>query len=281
MMKHISLLYLIFNLLAGNALHAQTASQTYDEAVADVRAEKYADALSKFERIRYFRPDTLQMEIFLQTGNCLLFTGDYYNAVKYFDNALLADLHHLHQNEIQIQKLKAYVVANNMRLAKICLSDIDTLHDALAKSEVIFYTGVMHFYLEEYDKAQTDWLKLVKNDTQKRQKIIGLFRKNRKVNRLKPGIAIALSIVLPGAGQIYAGDVKEGLNSLLLNGAFFLLGYNTAVVYNIYNALIAVGPWYIRYYQGGFLRAGEIVMAKRAQRHQAIYLQLLEVMGSH
>jgi tetratricopeptide (TPR) repeat protein len=278
MMRLKSSLFLIFSILWLSRVEGQTAGQTYFSALADEQAGQYSAALSKYERIRYFNPDTLHVQLYLHIGNCLVNAGEYYKAINSYDNALLADLHREHQNEIKMQKVKAFILARNMRLANVALKEVDTVKDAAARKEVLFYQGVAMFYMERYKDAETAWLKLTKNDPSKQEQIINLFKKNQRINRLKPGIAIALSIVLPGAGQIYAGVVKEGVNSLLLTGALFFLGYNTAVVYNVLNAVIAVGPWFIRYYQGGFLRAGDIVRAKRAQRHDQVYRQILEVL---
>jgi tetratricopeptide (TPR) repeat protein len=276
-MNQRSWLFLIFSLLTICRVDGQTASETYASALKDEQSARYTEAVAKFQRIMYFKPDTLQYELYMHIGNCLMYTGAYYKAINNFDNALLADRHYEHQNELKIQMVKAFLLARNIRLATVALRDIDTINED-SKKKVLFYQGAILFYLEQYDAAEITWLKIVKNDKARSERITMLFTKNKKINRLKPGVAIALSVILPGAGQIYAGDFKEGINSLLVNGAFFVLGYNTAVTYNLLNALIAVGPWYIRYYQGGFFRAGEIVKAKRAQKHQLIYKQIIEVL---
>jgi len=277
-MRQRSLPFLIFSLFWVGHLSAQTAAACYRTAEGLEQSGDYKGALRQYERIRYFKPDTLLMELNMHIGNCQLYIGEYYPAMASFEDALIADFHHAHQNEINLQKLKAEVLARNMRYAAITIREIDTLHDEAAKKEVYFYQGVIHFFTEKYAESEDWWLKLVPHDTLKRERIQALFLKNDKINRLKPGVAIALSIVLPGAGQIYAGDFKEGINSLLLNGFFFFLGYNTVVAYQLLNAVIAVGPWLFRYYEGGFLRAGEIVKDKRAQRHQAVYKQVLEIL---
>jgi len=165
-----------------------------------------------------------------------------------------------------------------MRFAIATLKEIDTLQSDSIKREVIFYKGAINFYTENYVDAKQCWLRLAADDSMRQYWIVRLFRENERINRLKPGVAIALSAVLPGAGQVYAGDIGDGVNSLALNAALFVLAYHTAIAYNLFNAIVAVVPWNLRYYEGGFLRAGEIVKEKRAQRHQEIYRQLLEVL---
>jgi len=278
MMKQKSWWLLTFSIFAILKLHGQSASECWHTALQNEKDGQYNVALQKFARINYFKPDTLQTLVYLHIGNCETGLGEYYKAINSYDDALLADIHNEHQTEIQIQKLKAEILVHNMRLALLTIKEIDTLKSVNVRDEVLFYEGAIHFYKEEYPDAEKDWLRLVSQDSSKQQRIKVLFRQNKKINRLKPGIAIALSIVLPGAGQIYAGDIKEGINSLLLTGGLFVLGYNTGMVYNVFNAIVAVGPWFLRYYQGGILRAGDIVKAKRAQRHKAIYSKILEAL---
>jgi tetratricopeptide (TPR) repeat protein len=269
---------LAFSLFCFAALHGQTVSETWSGALADEEAGRYRMALEKYERVLFFKPDTITDLLYLHIGNCRMYNKEYYSAINSYDDALLADIHKLRQNEILVQRLKAEIQAHNMRLALITLREIDTLKDVTVRDQVVFYTGVIHFFNEEYPEAENSWIRLAKKDVEKEERIRALFRENKKVNRLKPGVAIALSVVLPGAGQVYAGDIKDGINSLLLTGGLFILGYNTAIVYGIYNAIVAVGPWYLRYYQGGFTKAGQLVMLKRAQKHEAIYNQLLDVL---
>jgi tetratricopeptide (TPR) repeat protein len=276
-MKPKSLLFLVFSLSIFLSAKAQTPAATVETAAKLEQNGHYKEALQKYERVLYFKPDSQKVWLYIHIGNCYTGLGDYYKGINSYDNALLADVNKANHNAILIQRLKAEISAHNMRFAWNTLKEIDTANDT-SRRQVIFYTGVIHFYKEEYTEAEENWIMLAGEDSAKKNTIRMLFKKNAKVNRLKPGVANVLSVILPGAGQIYAGDIKEGLNSLLLNGAIFILGYNTAAAYNLYNAIVAVGPFYLRYYLGGIHRAGDIVMAKRAQKHQQIYSQLLQVL---
>ena len=118
------------------------------------------------------------------------------------------------------------------------------------------------------------------NDSLSRKNLHALFNENEKLKHKNPKAAKVLSMIIPGAGQLYAGDVKNGLNSLLLTGGFFLLFINTSIAYTFVDALVAVGPWYYRYYLGGYQRAETITINRVEMKRARIYRKMLDTVQS-
>ena len=83
-------------------------------------------------------------------------------------------------------------------------------------------------------------------------------------------------MIMPGLGQIYVGDIKNGLNSFILSAGLFALGLRSAYINNPLDAAISVLPWFQRYYQGGFKKAELIAIAKIQEKRYKIYNQLLD-----
>ena len=86
-------------------------------------------------------------------------------------------------------------------------------------------------------------------------------------------------MVLPGAGQFYAGDYKNGINSLLINA---LLGYwliSAGISFTFLDAAATVSPWLFRYYAGGMRRAGEILEKKKEEGLRKVFGKVLEELG--
>ena len=98
-----------------------------------------------------------------------------------------------------------------------------------------------------------------------------------KIKNPKPKTAKILSMIVPGSGQFYAGDIKNGINSLLLTGGFIYLGVHAALNYGIINSLASASPWIQRYYLGGFKRAELIAEERLALKRDRIYQQILDV----
>lgn len=85
-----------------------------------------------------------------------------------------------------------------------------------------------------------------------------------------------MSMIIPGLGQLYAGDIKNGLNSLILTGGLFSLGIYSAINNGFLDASLSVIPWFQRYYQGGFNKAQIIAKAKIEKKRYQIFNQLLD-----
>ena len=67
-----------------------------------------------------------------------------------------------------------------------------------------------------------------------------------------------LSTFLPGLGQTYAGDWKNGLNALLLNGALGYVTLDAAIERDYDDALLSFFFLFYRYYSGNRYRAVEV-----------------------
>lgn len=83
-------------------------------------------------------------------------------------------------------------------------------------------------------------------------------------------------MIIPGMGQFYAGDIKNGINSLLITSAFMYLMVNTSIQYSVFEAT-SVLPWFSRYYVGGFNRAQTITINRVEDRQYQIYLQIMKI----
>ncbi|MBC7774143.1 MAG: hypothetical protein H7246_01790, partial [Phycisphaerae bacterium] len=139
------------------------------------------------------------------------------------------------------------------------------------------YLGAAHFGIHEFQLAREDLLPFfAPEDLKGRAEFERLMRQAERVSRKSPKTARILSMILPGAGQFYAGDIKNGINSLLLNA---LLGYwfvATGISYTFLDAAATVTPWLFRYYGGGIRRAGEILEKKKEERLRKVFRKVLE-----
>ncbi|MFN0037509.1 MAG: hypothetical protein ACKVUS_20805 [Saprospiraceae bacterium] len=139
------------------------------------------------------------------------------------------------------------------------------------------YLGAAHFGIHEFGLVRSDLLPLfAPEDVEGRAEFERLMRQAERASRKSPKTARLLSLVLPGAGQFYAGDIQNGLNSLLLNG---LMGYwfvATGISFTFVDAAATVAPWLFRYYAGGARRAGEILEKKKEARLRKLFGKVLK-----
>jgi len=79
----------------------------------------------------------------------------------------------------------------------------------------------------------------------------GQFKKCKRKVRKSTTTAMIMSSVLPGLGQVYIGDIKDGVNSLAINAAMVTLTYTTIITYTPLDGVLLMSPWLLRYYVGG------------------------------
>jgi len=141
-----------------------------------------------------------------------------------------------------------------------------------------FYFAVSYFGTEDFEKSESHFLTLLdENEEEGRAEIYKLFHTKKNLYRPNPNSAKILSMFLPGSGQMYAGDVKNSLNSLLITGSFVMLGILMAQEYSIFDAVLTALPWFMRYHKGGYLSAKKIAQDKRAIRRDKTYKKVLEI----
>lgn len=103
-----------------------------------------------------------------------------------------------------------------------------------------------------------------------------MIKTYKKATKINPSKAAVLSSLLPGSGLVYAHQPLNGLHSFILISALTGLAVWAAVVYTPFDAVLWVGPWWLKYYVGGAQRAR---IAAETYRHKAI-LKILEMQSA-
>ena len=99
------------------------------------------------------------------------------------------------------------------------------------------------------------------------------MKKRENIIEKAPARHVFLSMIFPGAGQFYAGDLKNGFNSLILNAGLLTWFVSYAFTYSTIDAAFTIGPWFYRYYLGGFQRAGKMVTIKKGKTVKPFVLE--------
>jgi hypothetical protein len=169
-------------------------------------------------------------------------------------------------------KIACFLILKQYDYAEVELLNLEQKIDPIIQKERDFAEAVLRFAKEEYAASEVLFKSLVNNSTE----VDVLFEKNRKVDKISPKRAKIMSMIIPGLGQLYVGDIKNGLNSFILSVGLFSLGVRSAIINNPLDAAISTLPWFQRYYQGGFKKAELIAMAKIQEKRYKIYNQLLD-----
>ena len=273
-----NLYILIFSILGCLQVKAQTIEQCLAFADKQLESQNYHTAVKEYQRVLFFNSERYGDYVYQRLADCYFNSSQLSKAAKYYNLAYFVTDNDSLKNEILFKETTCYLLEKNFNYALIeLLSLTDSLPEYFYNKQQ-FYLGVSYFGLEDFKLAQECFLNSIDSShISAKQEIEAIFTGRKNLYRPNPKAALYMSLFLPGLGQFYAGDIKNGINSLALTGALFWLGMRTARQYAAIDAFMAVFPWFLRYYQGGYNHAQQIAENKRAMRREAAYRKILDI----
>lgn len=258
----------------------QANAQTVDESLLFARRQ-LADgnktlALKTYQRVLFFGAEKYRDECQRQLAALHAENGDFEKSAFYCDLLYQSAGTDSLKFEALFSKTGMLMLQNQYKKALLELLSLpqDLPEPWLSRKRL--YLGAAHFGIREFDLARQDLLPFfATGDKATLEQFESLMRQAKHISRKSPKTARWLSTFLPGAGQFYAGDIRNGINSLLLNA---LLGYwfvSTGLSYTFLDAAATVCPWLFRYYGGGIRRAGEILEKKKEERLRKVFRKIL------
>ena len=143
-----------------------------------------------------------------------------------------------------------------------------------------FLRGVTYLYQFRWEQAQSVFQAYFAEipNAEAATEINALFSEAINLSQKSEKVAGLLSTFLPGLGQAYAGDWKNGLNALLLNGVLGYITLDAAIERDYDDALLSFCFLFYRYYSGNRYRAVEAAQTfndRENRRHVERILQAL------
>lgn len=274
--KHSCFSVIIFSILAAVTVRAQTVEQTFQFANRLYADADYKECVKYYERVLFFGEDKFNTDCYERIGNCYSVLHNPEEANEYYQLTYFSTENDSIKNEMLFNRSFNFLQEKKFKLALQELMSLSGHQSNGLTRKKNLYFAIAYFGDGNYTLSENYFIQLIsQTDSVSLQKLHYLFLKNEKLNRRNPKTARILSMIIPGAGQFYAGDVKNGLNSLLLTGGFALLFVNTAFTYSYVDALTAAGPWYYRYYYGGFRRAETITINRVELKRAKLFTQIM------
>lgn len=247
-----------------------------NQHVADslLKAESYFHASIAYEELIFTNQQSgLNNYYRHQKAICYKELSHYQKAIDelkgiYFRNA--SDSLYLHVN---YQLALCYFLMNEPQQALWKIDEfLFTTHDTILFSSFLPLKALCHNELQEWNKASDALIlfskyQLVDEETKQdfRVKVESIYNKKNLPRIIPEKRAQYLSRFIPGAGQIYAGEVGEGVLNLLIHLSLltfsahqFSNGFTTFQFWNGYfvTGYFAGLGMFHKVYQGGIKRAG-------------------------
>ena len=270
-----SILIFLFSIWSG---FGQDLDYVINYADHHYNLSNYKTAITEYKRAIYFADTEHLPDLYRQTANSYFFIQNYPDAISYYDKAVNSLYCDSVKAECLFQKISCYMLLEQFRFAIQELDKMIYLSSEYFVRKRNFYFGICNFGSQQFDASFESFLNAIsETDTVKIQKLTKLFQNKGKLYHPSPKTAKFLSIIIPGSGQIYGGDIKSGINSLFVLGGLVYMGVYLSKLYNSALFMFSITPWIQRYYLGGIRNAGKIAESKRAINRSDYFNKILEI----
>jgi tetratricopeptide (TPR) repeat protein len=245
--------------------------------------ENYDAAITEYKRFLFFNADDPRVdEVQFKIGLA-------YRSQKWWleaAEAMIAAIQRTTETELQAERRVELAVtliasgAYDLALAELIKVDMQS-QSARLRQRARFLRGVAYLYQFKWEQARSVFQAYFdKNPSAARAaaEIDALFSEGINLPQKSKNVARLLSTFLPGLGQTYAGDWKNGLNALLLNGALGYVTLDAAIERDYDDALLSFFFLFYRYYSGNRYRAAEAAQTfndREKRQHVEKILQAL------
>ncbi len=274
------LLFIFSFLFNSTFAFSQNFEETIKYADKAFAEQKFQIATKEYQRALFFCENKQRQYLVKQLAECSFNQRNFAQAAVYYDNSYYLAKSDSMKYEMLFKKSNCLILDRKFHFA---IAELFNLNDTLPyyfQRKKNFYMGVCYFGIENYRLAEQYFVNSIdSSNVEARNEVKKIFASKRSIYRPSPDAAFYMSMIIPGLGQLYAGDLKSGINSFILTTAFLALGINIAVVYRPVDAFISVLPWFYRYYQGGYAHAEKIAEVKRAENRNNSYKKILSIVA--
>jgi len=258
---------------AFNKAYAQNIEEVIHFGDSLFRLDKYHFALNEYQRAFYFSEIDDKALISNKIAYCYLLANDFKMARTYYDSTSYYSDSKSIQIECVFRKIICYMKEKNYGYALLKLNELDIDSSEYFRYKKNLYMGISFFGLEDYDQAFHFFYKTINPyDITKKILLDQLYNDRKKLMRPNPTVATVMSALIPGTGQIYAGEVYGGINSMMLLSGLFYIGINPPYI----NFFILM-PFIYRYYMGGIRNANRHAKERKREKQYYCYYDLMKI----
>ncbi|MEO1414466.1 MAG: hypothetical protein AAFW00_04270 [Bacteroidota bacterium] len=265
-----------------HSVYAQSLQQTFELAESYYALGQYESAAETYERVLYFDKAGVYRKASLEhLADAYAGIGAFKLALRNYNFAYYQAEDEGERQNINFKIIQSHLLNKDPGSAQEELFQLEEELLPTNQHTFLLYAGITAFARDDFEKSADFFHQyLVKSPPEVHQALDELFRKNEKVSRLNPKTAVTLSTIFPGLGQFYLGNIKSGLNSLLLTSGLIALTVYGINTFGAVDGVLLGLPWFVRYYQGGFKQAGRLAKAKISRERGAIYQSIMDLVIS-
>lgn len=249
-------------ILFSNVLFAQATIEELNSNAENLFENgNYFSAITEFKRVLFFdEQNKYSFDANYKIGLCYKQGAFFDEAIKYFSIA------EKYSGETEkIFELKTQIIRCNIlrrttdRAIQLCDELINDTRFSTYINKINYWKGWAYIFADDWESAE----KYFKNS----EDGIQLKYLSQKVNREKLSVTFAkvISYILPGSGQIYAGNYFSGFLSLAWNIAAGYFTINSFLANRAFDGIVIGELAWLRFYKGNVENAEKIATQKNLE----------------
>lgn len=184
--------------------------------------QSYEEAITEYKRFSFFHPgdDERRGYTFYKIGLAYRAVGKWGEAIDALRASIQTTGNEYLKDERRIALATTLIANKEYSLAQLELLKVSSFSQYPdLRSSALYFQGITYIYTFNWEEAEEAFRGFYSNsDLKERDKILHLLSKACDLPYKSPKLAKWFSTLLPGSGQLYAGDLKNSLNAFLLNG---------------------------------------------------------------
>lgn len=233
-----------------------------------LRSGDYYSAVTEYKRFIFFNKDHMAVAedehvsyAFYNMGLAYRAYGDWQSAIDALSESILTTAIPDVADERRITLAGTLIASGNYSLARLELARVlEFSRSPSLRLKAIYFSGIASLYMFDWDSAKKAFNNFYSmhadEKAEDRAKKVESILTQAEAGYRSVKLAKVLSAILPGAGQVYAGDWRDGLNAFILNGSLFGLVIHSLYKKDYKSALLIFSLLTSRYYLGNIYRAG-------------------------
>ena len=279
-----------FTIVAITLLFLATVTVSASDPVFDLGDRLFASgdydaAVTEYKRFLFFNIDHPQaVETQFKIGLVYRAQEWWVEAVEAMIVAVRLTAETELQAERRVELAVTLIASGAYDLALVELIKVDMQsQSARLRQRARFLRGVAYLYQSKWEQAQSvfqAYFDEIPGAAGAAAEIDVLFLDALNRSQKSEKVARRLSTFLPGLGQTYAGDWKNGLNALLLNGVLGYITLDAAIERDYDDALLSFFFLFYRYYAGNRYRAVEAAQTFNDREKRQHVEKILQALAS-
>jgi len=217
----------------------------------------YDLAITEYMRFIFFNPENDSIsDIYYRIHLSYRNQGKYSEAIKALDESIKFASNDSISDEKIISKSGIYIADGEYSSAEFELLKISNFSKySEVRKKAYFFLGICDLYTYKWKESQLALKKYFYDNPLIQNQLDSLFYTFYQKKYRSPILAKWLSTFVPGTGQIYGGDLKDGINALLLNSLTGYLLIDSIIENRIEDFIISYTSLFGRYYMGNRYKA--------------------------